>query len=296
MTRSGALPRFDMEHHLQSLREVPWELSRRSPRCPPQARSLADAHSSFTYDAARMTRMLKYSTGRSLLLVDEFGKGTASVDGAALLSASLGYLARRGQAAAPTAAAGAADRASLDESPQGAAACPALSKLQVPRAMVITHFREALDFGQRDALAADGSVATLSSGGPETSQSACLLHMRVVIDGQLGGDELRPAEGPPTKIRPLFQLATGAGEGSFGLACAAASGLPDRVVQRAADVMRRLKAGKSILPVAPQGHAMAAVLRRVAEQDHLPATSTSSGESLHGIQAALGACFGYRCE
>mgnify|MGYP001204956498 FL=1 len=42
--------------------------------------------SAFTIDTQQMSNMLKSCTKKSLLLIDEFGKGTSSKDGPALLA------------------------------------------------------------------------------------------------------------------------------------------------------------------------------------------------------------------
>uniref|UniRef100_A0A8C1SFL2 MutS protein homolog 5 n=1 Tax=Cyprinus carpio TaxID=7962 RepID=A0A8C1SFL2_CYPCA len=52
--------------------------------------------STFMLDLNQMTGSLNHSTGDSLVLVDEFGKGTNTVDGLALLTASLNNWMRRG--------------------------------------------------------------------------------------------------------------------------------------------------------------------------------------------------------
>ena len=51
--------------------------------------------STFSIDVQQLARMLRFSTRNSLLLIDEFGKGTAAVDGASLLIASLNTLTER---------------------------------------------------------------------------------------------------------------------------------------------------------------------------------------------------------
>jgi DNA mismatch repair protein MSH5 len=61
-----------------------------------------------------MSRAVRHASPRSLLLVDEFGKGTASVDGAAVLGACVKHLASKTEGA-------------------------------VPRVAVATHFREIAD-------------------------------------------------------------------------------------------------------------------------------------------------------
>lgn len=69
--------------------------------------------SAFMRDLSQLAAMLRHATPRSLLVVDEFGKGTLAADGVGLLCAALGELA--GRRPAP------------------------------PRALVSTHFTEALD-------------------------------------------------------------------------------------------------------------------------------------------------------
>lgn len=69
--------------------------------------------SAFMRDLSQLAAMLRHATHRSLLLVDEFGKGTLAADGVGLLCAALSELAGRAPAA--------------------------------PRALVSTHFTEALD-------------------------------------------------------------------------------------------------------------------------------------------------------
>jgi len=59
----------------------------------------AVAQSAFMADAHRVAHALAHCTRRSLLVVDEFGKGTLAADGAALLCATLDSLAQRGSQA-----------------------------------------------------------------------------------------------------------------------------------------------------------------------------------------------------
>ena len=57
--------------------------------------SSAVNESAFTIDLGQMATMLASCTERSLLLVDEFGKGTSCLDGPPLLAATLHYLDKR---------------------------------------------------------------------------------------------------------------------------------------------------------------------------------------------------------
>ncbi len=52
--------------------------------------------STFAIDLHQVAKAIRQSTTRSLILVDEFGKGTVSHDGLALLAASLEHLIDRG--------------------------------------------------------------------------------------------------------------------------------------------------------------------------------------------------------
>lgn len=94
-------------------------------------RGAADPRGSSTFaaDLEQVSAMLRHATPRSLLLIDEFGKGTAFSDGAGLLSATLSALALGGvhgpRASAATAAIGADDRLATGtpaSAPQHAAA------------------------------------------------------------------------------------------------------------------------------------------------------------------------------
>ena len=63
--------------------------------------SQATPLSSFAQDLTQMARLLSLHTGRSLCLVDEFGKGTSPADGIALLAAVVQDLASSPQQAKP---------------------------------------------------------------------------------------------------------------------------------------------------------------------------------------------------
>ena len=57
--------------------------------------SVSISQSAFSIDCAQISKMIHFSTRRSLLLIDEFGKGTVETNGVALLGATiLNFLSR----------------------------------------------------------------------------------------------------------------------------------------------------------------------------------------------------------
>jgi DNA mismatch repair protein MSH5 len=58
--------------------------------------SIFNNESAFMSDLQQMSKVVMYSTNRSLLLIDEFGKGTQYKDGIALLTATIEHFSERG--------------------------------------------------------------------------------------------------------------------------------------------------------------------------------------------------------
>jgi hypothetical protein len=207
--------------------------------------------------------MCRHATPSSLLLIDEFGKGTSSVDGVALLAATIRFLLRSARG-----------RVGADAHP--------------PKTVITTHFREVFDYGLlSDAppppLASAPASAALvpplpstqptglalassSSSSASSSAAAALpffgpapphvsfLQMSVSFERKAdsGGtgagvgagaeDESGGVEWHEDAVTPLFKLRPGQAASSFGLSCARRSGVPVEVVRRAAlvsDHMRR---------------------------------------------------------
>ena len=205
--------------------------------------------------------MCRHATPSSLLLIDEFGKGTSSVDGVALLAATIRFLLRSARG-----------RVGADAHP--------------PKTVITTHFREVFDYGllsdapppplaSAPASAAPApplpvtqpsGAATSSSSSSASSSAAALpffgpapphvsfLQMSVSFErkadsgsgsGSAGADADAGAEGVEwheDAVTPLFKLRPGQAASSFGLSCARRSGVPVEVVRRAAlvsDHMRR---------------------------------------------------------
>ena len=58
---------------------------------------------------------------------------------------------------------------------------------------------------------------------------------------------------PSVDVVPLFKLVHGTGRGSFGFACALASGVPENIVARARHVAGAIKKGDQISPIFDNG-------------------------------------------
>jgi hypothetical protein len=237
--------------------------------------------SSFSLDLAQVGLMLRHATPRSLLLIDEFGKGTASLDGIALLAATVRAFAR----GAPTRAldgageAGAAVEAEGEgpdgDGERGAAALAPAAPRAPPRTIITTHFREVFD--QKLLHVAHVPAVAVTSGGdgdgappppppppPPTAdasappphvayfQMGVVLERRALSAGNGATDDEDDEDGSPAwddSVVPLFRLMPGAAASSYGLACALRGGIPHSLVQRAADVGVCLRENRAVPPL-----------------------------------------------
>jgi len=165
-------------------------------------------------DLNQMATMLRRCSSKSLLLIDEFGKGTSPADGMALLAAMVGSLI-----AGPN-----------------------------PRMVVTTHFLELFEYGLMDDAgllkfrmdyilpAEAGVAASTQAGGGESGEA-------LDTDGAV-------SSGVNEDLVPLFKLVPGVATSSDGLACAKLGGLPAPLLDRAREVMTLLEQGRPIHPVA----------------------------------------------
>eukprot|EP00753_Platysulcus_tardus_P010092 PLAT2488.1.p1 GENE.PLAT2488.1~~PLAT2488.1.p1 ORF type:complete len:990 (-),score=501.39 PLAT2488.1:266-3235(-) len=168
--------------------------------------SVSLAMSSFGIDAAQVGGMLRRASARSLLLLDEFGKGTNSVDGAALQAAVLLALASGQQ-----------------------------TDGRCPKVIASTHFHElfssgVLDAGQPQIRLFQMEVLLADARGELTAAAGSTAAAALAGGGLL----------------PLFRLVPGHASASHGLACAVRAALPQPVVDRAAEVLRLLASGQRI--------------------------------------------------
>ena len=77
--------------------------------------NLGFMESSFTLDVQQVSKMLKHATPRCMFLIDEFGKGTQSIDGVSLLAATIRHMSSQASG--------------------------------MPRTIATTHFLELFDYG-----------------------------------------------------------------------------------------------------------------------------------------------------
>jgi hypothetical protein len=222
--------------------------------------------------------MCRHATPASLLLIDEFGKGTSSVDGVALLAATIRFLLRSARGRA------------------GAVAHP-------PKTVITTHFREVFDYGLlSDAppppapapapapgalpLPSAASSSSSSSSSSASSSAAAahpffgpapphvsFLQMSVSFQRKADGagaagagagaeDEAGGVDWHEDSVTPLFKLRPGQAASSFGLSCARRSGVPVEVVRRAALVSDHMRRHEPLPRLGSGGGAAAAVAAR----------------------------------
>ncbi|CAM9117808.1 unnamed protein product [Pylaiella littoralis] len=168
--------------------------------------------SSFTIDVNQassggaVAHMVRSSTPRSLLLIDEFGKGTAPADGIGLVTALLRHLSREGR-----------------------------------KCLFTLHFHEIFSQGlvkvdgpddlrtelkDVSVFRMDVHVPSATRGGAESQGDG------LGEDDAAGGTD-QWAASPPT---PLFKLTPGMSANSHGIACAQVAGIPESVLTRAREV------------------------------------------------------------
>mgnify|MGYP001104604435 CR=1 FL=1 len=236
--------------------------------------------STFAIDVSQVGAMLHHATPRSLLLIDEFGKGTSSTGAFLILCALMVYNVYRESlprmhAPSRTIADGVALlAATMRALLRGGAAHG--HRRGNPRCVITTHFREVLDLHTLEsspvAAAAATPVTPPRGGTPAPAAAAppdvAYYHMQAIIkhlegaqgggggaDGGTGTRDGGEADDDGSGVAvdtvvPLFQLVPGRAAASYGFACAAMAGMPAGVVARARAVSAALAAGKPVTPPA----------------------------------------------
>ncbi|KAI6114298.1 DNA mismatch repair protein MutS [Pisolithus sp. B1] len=165
--------------------------------------SVSKVQSAFMIDLSQVSLALRNCTSRSLILLDEFGKGTIPTDGAGLFCGVVKHLLDRG------------------------ADCPMV--------LATTHFHEVFrkDLLDPDTLPVTFShmqvLFTTSSGDPLDPNG--LTSSDMFVDSETGHRSCVSA--PGESITYLYRVAPGLSYGSHATQCAAMYGLPHRIVARA---------------------------------------------------------------
>lgn len=171
--------------------------------------SVSRVQSAFMIDLNQVSLALRNCTARSLILLDEFGKGTLSTDGAGLFCAVLQHLLARG------------------------ADCP--------KVLAATHFHDIFRVGLLDPhhapiafrhmqimfTASDGSL--LQEHGSDSSADT---DVNVDIDATEDHGGVRRV-GAGEKITYLYRVAEGLSLDSHAAKCAEIFGVPSRLMRRA---------------------------------------------------------------
>ncbi|KIY45215.1 hypothetical protein FISHEDRAFT_67145 [Fistulina hepatica ATCC 64428] len=169
--------------------------------------SVSRVQSAFMIDLNQVSLALRSSTARSLILLDEFGKGTLSTDGAGLFCGVVKHL--------------------LDRGPD------------CPKVMAATHFHDIfkedlldpesapIEFLHMQVLfeTSDGKILGVDSSVVSPAARSARLHCAAQSDG---GEQ-----GAGRKITYLYRVGRGLSFESHAAQCAEIFGVPEHVVQRA---------------------------------------------------------------
>lgn len=173
--------------------------------------SLSKDVSAFMIDLQQVKTALTLMTSRSLLILDEFGKGTDSVDGASLLASTIEFLTRT-----------------------------ASGSLR-PRVLAATHFHEIFAQGMLETdtpVIALKHMEILVSEPPDTAAEVSYKPGKVSNKAPALAAE---------HITYLYRLADGASTSSFGINCAAMAGLPHTILARADHLLAISNRGESLV-------------------------------------------------
>lgn len=204
--------------------------------------SIMTGQSTFFVELSETAAMLHRATPSSLVILDELGRGTATLDGAAIASAVLQHLAH-------------------------VVGC---------RGLFATHYHHLASEHEVDSKVAIMHMACAVSGGAGDEEEAMEVDGAVGAGGGSGAAASAPADrGDAAVDLPdvtfLYQLAPGACPKSYGTNVARLAGLPAAVVSRAAAVSQEKLSGAAVSGVlapalaAAPGAAVAHLLGRAVQ-------------------------------
>ncbi|EGO23820.1 hypothetical protein SERLADRAFT_450137 [Serpula lacrymans var. lacrymans S7.9] len=179
--------------------------------------SVSKVQSAFMIDLNQVSLALRNCTARSLILLDEFGKGTVSTDGAGLFCGVLKHLLDRG--------------------------------VNCPMVLAATHFHEVF---RKDLLDAQSLPITLLHmqvlfasnprqlvENPSSTRASSPVYDGIEDESMEDGDSDHKII-PGKRLTYLYRVAPGLSLNSHAAQCAAIFGVPRRIVQRAQYVSQLL--------------------------------------------------------
>ncbi|XP_011270058.1 MSH5 protein, variant [Capsaspora owczarzaki ATCC 30864] len=185
--------------------------------------SVSVARSTFMIDLNQVVLALRFATARSLVVIDEFGKGTSAADGLALLSAVVSELVSRGAACPKTVISTHFHKLCM----------PGLLPPAAISAGLLKFFcLEVLEtVAPRDALVSPRNVNsehtnTIDADADVARKRACLG----------GGNQHSTLHGNTNDLVFLYRVVSGTAQSSFGCRIAGLAGVPLAVVARGMQV------------------------------------------------------------
>ncbi len=212
------------------------------------ADNIAAGRSTFLEELAEAAAILRAATPRSLILIDELGRGTSTSDGVAVAHATLAHLA--GSLKAPT--------LFITHYPEVAALAA-----EMPEAARCVHMDYVEEGGAGDEGAAGVGAGEAGAGAANAAATAAA-----------------------PRVRFLYRLADGAAASSYGLNVARMAGLPQGVVARAA-VVAAAAAAEACGGGGGRGEAALGALARAARAAIAEAAAGGGGARLAALQARV---------
>jgi DNA mismatch repair protein MutS len=174
--------------------------------------ALHAGQSTFMVEMIETANILHHATGRSLVVLDEIGRGTSTLDGLSLAWGIAEHLARASDGATERRSdEGAGESSRADSDPSVASSLR--RSVASPRTLFATHYHELTE------------LADLYPGKVQN------LHVEV--------REWPPGD-PAAQIIFLHRISPGRTDQSYGIHVARLAGLPARVIERAREVLKSL--------------------------------------------------------
>ena len=220
------------------------------------------AGGSFAADCARVAQMCNGCTGRSLCVVDEFGKGTATADGVGLLAGFLRFLARSPTPPIALVATHFTEFVS-DEAivPKSESTQFLTMRIHLRRPAAADDHRHRRD----ERRANGGNSGKEPNGGKEPAErTATKGFVRVARVVRLPGAGHRSA-GEDDSVVFLYRAVPGVSSRAYSLRCARDAGLPGSVLARCEELAAMDAGGGSAPELAPAAGAVGGARARGGE-------------------------------